>query len=141
MFICSSRALHKKIKMTSLHEVQISKARKIAGYSISVIPSLTIFMAGLMKIIGAAQVQANMAKITNFEDKTMMIGVLELLLVTLYWIPRTMNLGFWILASYGGGIIVAEIVAGGMPIPGIAVTSLFYIGTLLRKPSLSGLNI
>lgn len=41
--------------MSNLHEAQISKARKIAGYIISIIASFMIFMAGVMKIIGAEE--------------------------------------------------------------------------------------
>ena len=127
--------------MTSLHETQISKARKIAGYTISIIASFMLFMAGIMKIIGNEEMKINMTKVTNFGDKLMLIGILEIIILILFWIPRTMNIGFFLLASFGGGIIVAEIVTGEMPFAGILVTTLFYIGTILRKPNLSGLNI
>lgn len=82
-----------------------------------------------------------MAKVTNFGDKLMFIGILEIIILILYWMPRTMNIGFFLLASFGGGIIVAEIVSGGMAMAGIMVSTLFYVGTILRKPTLSGLNI
>ena len=127
--------------MTSLHETQISKARKIAGYTISIIASFMLFMAGIMKIIGNEEMKINMTKVTNFGDKLMLIGILEIIILILYWIPRTMNIGFFLLASFGGGIIVAEIVTGEMPFAGILVTTLFYVGTILRKPTLSDLNI
>ena len=127
--------------MTSLHETQISKARKIAGYTISIIASFMLFMAGIMKIIGNEEMKINMTKVTNFGDKLMLIGILEIIILILFWIPRTRNIGFFLLASFGGGIIVAEIVTGEMPFAGILVTTLFYVGTILRKPTLSGLNI
>jgi hypothetical protein len=103
--------------------------------------SFMIFMAGIMKIIGNEEIQIIMAKATNFGDKLMLIGILEIVILILYWIPRTMNIGFFLLASFGGGIIVAEIVTGEMPIAGILITTLFYVGTILRKPTLSGLDI
>ena len=127
--------------MTILHETQISKVRKIAGYTISIIASFMLFMAGIMKIIGNEEMKINMTKVTNFGDKLMLIGILEIIILILFWIPRTMNIGFFLLASFGGGIIVAEIVTGEMPFAGILVTTLFYVGTILRKPTLSGLNI
>jgi len=34
-------------------EFEISKTRKIAGYSISIIASSMILMAGIMKVVGA----------------------------------------------------------------------------------------
>jgi hypothetical protein len=127
--------------MIGLHETQISKAKKIAGYTISIMASFMIFMAGIMKIIGNEEIQIIMAKATNFGDKLILIGILEIVILILYWIPRTMNIGFFLLASFGGGIIVAEIVTGEMPIAGILITTLFYVGTILRKPTLSGLDI
>tara|TARA_B110001469_G_C9638331_1_gene320442 strand:- start:1926 stop:2309 length:384 start_codon:yes stop_codon:yes gene_type:complete len=127
--------------MNTLHETQISKTRKIAGYTLSVIPSLMILMAGIMKVIGNAEMLENMSKITNWGDKMLLIGLIELSALTLYWIPKTSNIGFFLLASFGGGIIVAEVVGGNFPLPGIMVASLFYVGTMLRKPSLSGMNL
>jgi hypothetical protein len=127
--------------MNTLHETQISKTRKIAGYTLSVIPSLMILMAGIMKVIGNAEMLENMSKITNWGDKMLLIGLIELSALTLYWIPKTSNIGFFLLASFGGGIIVAEVVSGDFPLPGIIVTTLFYVGTTLRKPSISGMNL
>ena len=127
--------------MNNLNGAQISKARKIAGYIISIIASFMIFMASIMKIIGNEEMQINMTKVTNFGDKLMFIGILEIVILILYWIPRTMNIGFFLLASFGGGIIVAEIVTGEMPMAGILITTLFYVGTILRKPTISGLDI
>lgn len=127
--------------MSTLHEKQISKTRRIVGYTLSIIPSLMILMAGIMKVIGNEGMLENMNKITNWGDKMLLIGFIELGALALYWIPKTMNIGFFLLASFGGGIIVAEVVAGDIPIPGIIVSSLFYAGTMLRKPSLSGLSI
>ncbi len=127
--------------MKHLHEIQIGKTRKIVGYTLSIIPSLMILMAGIMKVIGNEGMLENMSKITNWGDKMLLIGLIELGALALYWVPKTSNIGFFLLASFGGGIIVAEVVAGDIPIPGIIVSSLFYVGTMLRKPSLSGLSI
>ncbi|MFT4805957.1 MAG: hypothetical protein ACI9YE_003187 [Psychroserpens sp.] len=127
--------------MNTLHETQISKTRRMAGYALSIIPSLMILMAGIMKVIGNEGMLENMNKITNWGDKMLLIGLIELGALVLYWIPKTMNIGFFLLASFGGGIIVAEVVGGDFPLPGIMVSTLFYVGTMLRKPSLSGLSI
>ena len=125
----------------NLHEAQISKTRKIAGYTISILASLMILMAGIMKVIGNEGMLENMSKITNWGDKMLLIGLIELGVLALYWIPKTSNIGFFLLASFGVGIIVAEVVSGSFPLTGIMVTTLFYVGTMLRKPSLSGMNL
>ena len=126
---------------TALHEAGISKTRRIAGYVLSIIPSLMLLLAGVMKLSGSEEMKNNMAAIPNIADMTFLIGVIELVSLALYWIPRTSNIGFFLLASYAGGIIVAEIVAGGMPLPGVPLAIMLYVGTMLRKPSLSGLGI
>jgi hypothetical protein len=127
--------------MNTLHETQISKTRKIAGYTLSIIPSIMILMAGIMKVIGNEEMLENISKITNWGDKMLLIGLIELGALTLFWIPKTSTIGFFLLASFGGGIIVAEVVVGDFPLPGIIVTTLFYAGTMLRKPSISGMNL
>jgi hypothetical protein len=128
--------------MKHLHETQIGKPRKIAGYALSVIPSIMILMAGVTKLLGTEEMVHNFANLPNWEDKMLFVGALELVILVLYWLPKTMNMGFFLMLGFMGGALLAEVVLkGGVPIPAIFVTSLFYIGTLLRKPSLSGLSI
>lgn len=67
-----------------------------------------------------------------------MIGLIEIVCVVLYWIPRTSNVGFFLFCSYAGGIIVGELILGDVPLPGLAIGGMIYLGTLLRKPSLLG---
>ena len=82
-----------------------------------------------------------MNTIPNIGEITPFIGMLEIICVIIFWIPKISNIGFFLLCSYTGGIIVAEIVASHSPLPGIILAILIYIGTMLRKPSLSSLNI
>ena len=74
-------------------------------------------------------------------EHAVLIGLVEILCVVLYWIPRTSNIGFFLFCSYAGGIIVGELILGDIPIPGIVTAIMIYTGTMLRKPSLSGLGI
>ena len=126
--------------MSRLHEPEIGKTRRIAGYVLTIIPSLMIIGSGLAKVSGAEQMIENMGNI-GLGEMTLFIGVLEILCVILYWIPKTSNIGFFLLCSYAGGIIVGELIGGNLPIPGISISVLFYVGTTLRKPYLSGLGI
>lgn len=134
--------------MAKLHEDQIGNVQKIAGYILAILFSIQIFMAGFLKVIGDANIILRMNKIPNWGDKLLFIGVLQLVLLALYWIPKTQKLGFYLLCSYVGGIIVAEVVAGthaeqGMPpapLIGIVTAILLYAGTVLRIPSLVSKN-
>ena len=126
--------------MTKLHENQINKTQKIVGYTLSVLFSFNILMAGILKVIGEAGIVERMNDIPNWGDKLLFIGVLELVLLALYWIPTTQKLGFYLLCSFVGGIIVAEVAAGTLPLVGIITAILLYAGTVLRIPSLISKN-
>lgn len=122
--------------MAKYHESEIGKAQRIIGYVLSILFSIQILMAGVLKLIQMPTMVENMQKITNWGDKLMFIGVLELIILVLYWIPKTMKLGFFLMCSFVGGIIVAEVVSGQPPIAGIITAVLLYSGTVLRLPSL-----
>jgi len=122
--------------MANYHDTSISKTQKIAGYAMSILFSVQIIMAGVMKLFLAAPIVENMNAVTNWGDKTLFVGILELIILALYWIPKTQKLGFYLLCSFVGGIIVAEVVAGKPPIAGILVSVLLYAGTTLRFPKL-----
>lgn len=127
----------------NLHESPISKTRKIIGYILSILPSMLIVFSGVNKIIGSQMMVDSMTQI-NLLNVMAFIGALEIFCVILYWIPKTSNIGFFLLCSYVGGIIAAESIMGGgttLPLLGIIVAVLLYVGTMLRKPTLSGLGI
>ncbi|MEL7001824.1 MAG: DoxX family protein [Bacteroidota bacterium] len=129
--------------MASLHDADIGKGRKITGYILSVIPSLLLVFSGVMKLLAGDFMVQNMSQL-KLLSLMQFIGVLELVCVALYWIPRTMNLGFFLLCSYAGGILAAELISTGgqaLPIPGLPLAILLYVGTFLRKKGLSGLDI
>lgn len=126
--------------MSRLHDPAIGKTRRIAGYILSILPTLLIIFSGVSKLTGAEEMVKNMENI-GLGELTQFIGLLEIICVILYWIPKTSNIGFFLLCSYAGGIIVGELVGGNVPVPGIAVATLFYVGTMLRKPMLSGLGL
>lgn len=130
--------------MAKFHEDHIGKAQKITGYVLSILFSINIFMAGILKVIHEASIVERMNNIPNWGDKLAFIGILELVLLVCYWIPKTQKLGFYLLCAFVGGIIVAEVAAGThveqgappAPLVGIITATLLYAGTFLRKPSL-----
>jgi hypothetical protein len=124
------------LMMNTLHESQISKTRKITGYILSIIPSLMLLGAGISKVMKSEEMVKNFSSIPNFGDKVQLVGLIILVALSLYWIPKTSKIGFLLLCSFGGGVIVAEIVSGHAPIPGLMLTTLLYVGTILRRPSL-----
>ncbi len=120
--------------------MQISKTRNIIGWVLSALPCAMILFSGSQKIMKAEWMLENMSKV-NMLEITPYIGVLEIFCVIIYLLPKTSNIGFFLLCSYIGGIIASETAMGMTPFLGIALAVLLYIGTMLRKPALSGLGI
>ncbi|MEM9077987.1 MAG: DoxX family protein [Bacteroidota bacterium] len=130
--------------MGKFHESKISKTQKVIGYALSILFSIQILTAGILKVIKEANIVERMNNIPNWGDKLLFVGALELILLAIYWVPKTQKLGFYLLCSYMGGVIVAEVAAGThieqgappAPLVGVFTTILLYAGTVLRKPTM-----
>ncbi len=118
---------------------QIPRWRYYLGWAMSLFVCLGITASGMAKLMNAPMLVESLA-IINLQDHIMTIGIIELTCVALYLFPKTSNIGFFLLCSYIGGIIAAEW-AMGIPAIGVTLAVLMYVGTMLRKPELSGLNI
>lgn len=121
--------------MLKLHEEGISKSQRITGYILSLLPSLGIMGSGFMKFFPNTEIHVLLEQL-GVAEHAVMIGLVEIFVVVLYWIPRTMNIGFFLFCSYAGGIVVGELIHGDVPLPGLVTGAMIYVGTLLRKPSL-----
>lgn len=126
---------------TKLKEMkEIPRWRYYLGWAMSVFVSLGITASGMGKIMEAKLLVESLDKI-NLAEHAVTIGIIEILCVVLYLIPKTSNIGFFLLCSYIGGIIVSEWAMGFPPNVGITLAVVLYVGTMLRKPELSGLGI
>ena len=97
------------------------------------IAGLALLASGVFKLIQAEEVVA------LFGDNTLYLGIIEVLAVIAMFVPATRKLGFFLCASYLGGVIATEWVNfGDVPIPGIALSTLLYLGINLYDPSLMG---
>lgn len=123
--------------MFELHENGISKPQRIMGYVLSLLPSLAVLGSGFTKFFSNTEIHILLERL-GMAEHAVMIGLIEIGCVLLYWIPKTSNIGFFFFCSYIGGIIVGELILGDVPVPGLAIGAMIYVGTLLRKPSLLG---
>ena len=67
------------------------------------------------------------------------LGIAEIIIVTLFLIPNTMRLGLLLLTGYLGGAMAAEIPYHLVPAPAIPL-ALAWIAAYVRNPSLFTLN-
>lgn len=93
-------------------------------------------MAGIMKVISNPEMTENMASLGPMAENILLVGIGELILLVLYWVPNTQKLGFYLMCSFVGGIIATEIIGGRPIFIGISTAILLYAGTILRFPSL-----
>ena len=115
------------------------KTRNIVGWILSGIPVAILIFSGIGKIMQNPELVANLNRL-NIHNNIPVLGVLLLFCVALYLYPKTSNLGFFLLCSYMGGVIVGEVALGDSPLLGIGLASLLYIGTFIRRPDLSGIR-
>lgn len=74
--------------------------------------------------MGTAEMVQNFASMTNWSDKMAFIGALELVIIALYWIPKKMNTGFFLMLGFMGDELFAEVLLKGkLPIPAMFVYS------------------
>jgi len=118
---------------------EIPRWRSALGWAMCLFVCLGITASGMAKLM-KAQPLIDFLKQVNLQDHIVTIGIIELTCVAIYLFPKTSNIGFFLLCSYIGGIIATEWSVGGASI-GVTLAVVFYVGNMLKKPELSGLNI
>ncbi|MEO0553248.1 MAG: hypothetical protein AAF149_08620 [Bacteroidota bacterium] len=68
------------------------------------------------------------------------VGIVEIICVIIFLIPKTRNIGFLLTVAYTGGIIAAEWAASEAVIPGLVIMILLWIGWYFEKPDWFKMN-
>lgn len=92
--------------------VQVSKARRVTGWILTVFAALFLVFDGLMKVLLVPGVLAAMAPLGYPVSLDRDIGILLLLCTAIYLIPRTAVLGAILLTGYLGGAIASNVRIG-----------------------------
>lgn len=94
-------------------------------------------LAGLgLAASGTAKLLQVEMMVNALGDKVLIVGTIEVLCVIALALPATRKLGFFLCASYLGGVIATEwITMGGVPIPGLVLNTLLYAGIALYTPN------
>ncbi len=110
------------------------------GRILTAIPVLFLLMDGATKLVKPAPVLDAMAKLGYPAGLAVGLGVLLLLCIGLYLVPRTSILGAVLLTGYLGGAISAQVRVGNPLFSHILfpayVALLVWVGLLLREPRL-----
>ena len=117
-----------------------SKKMLWAGRIMSAVPFLMVLLSAVMKLVKAAPVMEGMARAGLPERFVVPIGILELMCVVVYVIPRTSVLGAILLTGLLGGATVTTLRIGDptFPMP-VVLGMLAWGGLYLRDERLRAL--
>jgi Flp pilus assembly protein protease CpaA len=111
------------------------KSKHIIAIVLMAIPSLMLVMSSVMKLTGAKQMVESLSKAGLGNYNLFLLGLTELLSVVLLWIPKTRNIGFFLVCSYLGGALSIELAFGRTPTAAILL-AIIWISVFLRDRSM-----
>ncbi|WP_139211830.1 hypothetical protein [Neolewinella agarilytica] len=108
-------------------------SREKIGLALWGLAGLALLASGTAKVFGAEMM------VNALGANTLWVGLIEWACVLAMFLPTTRQLGFFLCASYLGGVIATEwLTMGGVPIPGLVLNTLLYVGIALYSPSAMG---
>ncbi|HEY5907559.1 MAG TPA: DoxX family protein [Vicinamibacteria bacterium] len=108
-----------------------------AGRILSAVPALLMLMSAVMKLMQLPPViEGFVGKFGYPQSAIVPIGVVELLCVVLYAIPRTSVLGAILVTGYLGGAIATHVRVGDVFLPPLVLGVVAWAGLYLRDERL-----
>jgi uncharacterized protein YndB with AHSA1/START domain len=117
----------------------VSKKALWAGRLLSVLPVLMLLMSGVMKLVKPAPVVEGFTHLGYPESLALGIGILELVCMAVYVIPRTSVLGAVLLTGYLGGATATHVRVGEPFYTPVLLGVLLWGGLVLRDSRLRAL--
>ena len=106
------------------------------GRVVSIIAALPFALSAGMKLMRHPEVIKGMSHLGLPESLIMPLGVIELLCVVLYLVPKTSIFGAILFTGYVGGAIVTHLRIGEPVYLHIALGIVIWLGLYLRRPQL-----
>ena len=113
---------------------QPSKAQKIAGIVLTVLPGLMLVMSSSMKLMQGKEVVENFTKLGFAESLVMPLGMVEFLSAVLFLVPKTSFVGAILITGYMGGAICTHLRLGEPFMLQLAIGVVAWVGYGLRRP-------
>ncbi|RYE16365.1 MAG: DoxX family protein [Sphingobacteriaceae bacterium] len=114
-----------------------TKTRNIIGWVLTAVLAFVFFGSASMKIMGGAGAAKGAAGFGLTPEILRMIGVVEILSIVLFIIPRTGLLGTLLLAAYLGGAVATHLEHGQPVFAPVILQCIVWITATIRFPELS----
>jgi len=112
------------------------KIIKITGWVLTIIIALLLGLSASLKLVQSEETVAQAAAI-GIDSKTyLIIGIIEVVSLLLFIIPRTGIVGTLLLAAYFGGAIATHLMHHQPVIIAVSVQVLIWITAFIRFPEL-----
>jgi uncharacterized membrane protein YphA (DoxX/SURF4 family) len=116
-----------------------SKAARIAGWIMTILPALLFISSGAMKLAHPPQLDEGFNHLQLPVSWAFGLGVLELSCLLIYLIPRTAVIGAILLTGYLGGAMVTHLRVGEPPVTHVILGIVLWGALYLRDPRLRAL--
>src|SRR5690606_4539791 len=113
-------------------KIMISKAIKYTGWTLTIILALLFSMSAYMKLTQNEMALAQASSIGIDATTYQFIGIIEIVSLLLFIIPRTGILGTLLLVAYMGGVIVTHLQHQQPIVMAVAVQTLVWITAFVR---------
>lgn len=110
-----------------------NKTKKIIGWVLASLVSFVFVGSGIAKLTGG---NAEMAKALGGESLMMILGVLELVMVILFLVPKTGIIGSLLMIAYMGGAMAVHLTSGQSIVLQTIIQVLIWLVSAYRFPEL-----
>ena len=127
--------------MTSLaHPQSLTRRKSIAGYVLTALVALFLAFDTTVKVLALAPAVQGTTQLGYPADAVVWIGIIQLVCLVLYLVPRTAVLGAVLLSGYLGGAVASQLRIGNPLFSHILfpvyVAALVWGGLYLRETRL-----
>jgi len=116
-----------------------SKAARITGWVMTILPSLLFAFSGIMKMLRPPGLAESFTHLQIPPDWAVKLGALELACLVVYLIPRTAVVGAILLTGYLGGAMLTHLRIGEQAFTHVIFGVIIWGGLWLRDPRLRAL--
>jgi len=109
------------------------------GWVLTALPVPLLLFSGIMKLVGGPELEQGFAMLGLPISLRVPIGILELVCLAVYLVPRTAVLGGILLAGYLGGAICTHLRVGDSFVMPAAMGIMLWLGLWLREERLRAL--